>query len=410
MSIDFIKTNFPLLKIVYRFFKSLQKTIKRGNKSSDSIENSILITLDNYKNVFCGYYDHSPFCPIDENLILLHATNATAFKSPNSKYKVDICLVNIQTGKIVKKLGTTDSWNWQQGARANWIGSTEYIYNIYDKQSDSYKSVVGDINSSKQKILPLSVQEYDNNGNIYSISYEALAKHRPDYGYKNKKILQEVLDNNAIIKYNIKAGEQNILLQISQIRNFTLYTDGKKPINDKFNHLLCSPSSKSIVFLYRYFINDLRYTDLYLLDLNKRTWKRLLANAGVSHYCWKDENNLLFTGNINSVFGYYEIDITTTEVNIVKEFEDGHPTISSENEFITDSYSDSKGFRHLYHVDKNKKFIKVASFIEPLLFQGETRCDLHPSLSTSKKYIQVDIALNSNKKAVAIIKNTMNEI
>jgi len=171
------------------------------------------------------------------------------------------------------------------------------------------------------------------------------------------------------------------------------------------NHLMASPSGEHLLFLFRYFRGDNRITDLYVIETATRRRWCLAHDKGVSHCCWLDNDSLLATMQTpEHGFGYYRIPLASPAYKLLWRHADGHPTPLSDHGFLTDTYPDRRGLRHLLSVtlSPHEQTNELASFAEPLLFHGQTRCDLHPSLSASGRWIQVDMARHHHR-AVGVL-------
>lgn len=399
--------NIPLALETYRVLRALVAAGRRAASRAYQPPHGrsiALISADNYRNTFCGYYDHSPFRPGHPGQILLHATNAHPWRKPCPKQRVDILLADFRTGRNIRKIGETFAWNWQQGARAHWLSSDEMIYNVFDRSFGDYRAVVANVNKGRQNILPIAVQESASNGMIYGFNYAALARFRPDYGYRNRECTDDDVHDNKISQYCLKSGRQRDLVNVRELTAWIERNDGVVPTRYKLNHLCASPSGKNLVFLFRYFVHAKRVTDLFLLDTEGGVWKRVLGDAGISHFCWLNERQLLFTGNSKAGFGYYTVDVETSHHELLCLMRDGHPCRLPNDGVVTDTYPDRRRIRHLYLWDlsSDSKWIELAQFVEPVMFNGETRCDLHPSVSPCGSYVQVDVA-HPRGRRVAII-------
>ncbi|MGM0704223.1 MAG: hypothetical protein ACQEUG_17720 [Pseudomonadota bacterium] len=398
-----------LVRFARRFQAVFFGRIQR-KRASRILENYFLVTArdaSNKENIFVGYYDHSPFKPDDESIILVHSTAQPAWKKPSPDVPVLIKLVYWKTGEVVSEIGESLSWNWQQGARALWFDSKTVIFNFFDSREGSYRSKLVNIENKEETILPIPVQECDSAGRVYGISYEVLSKIRPDYGYRNVTNGEKYLFKNTIEQYDVKTGVKNTLVKVN-----TLLADAQNRNQGivkypKFNHVMSSPDAKKIIFLFRYFVNDERITDLYVFDLSSNELWLVLDNCSASHACWWDNESIVVTMYGPSGFGYYRVDVYNCRHEIIWNYSDGHPVRLNKDYFLTDTYPDSKGLRKLLIVSVlNEYYREVASVPEPLLYQGETRCDLHPSISHSGRWIQVDCAIG-HRRAVCILENPM---
>lgn len=400
---SFIKQS-PLFVGVYRSLKGLKRSFRRQLFDANNKGSIPPIFLNGYRNIFCGYYDKSLFRPNNENQIIVHANNANPFSVPKPGYSTDILLIEWQKKKIVSNFGNTYSWNWQQGARAHWLRDDTFIYNIYDTSTARYRAKIGEVENGASELLPIPVQESHPSGLIFSISYEVLSRYRPDYGYRNIRCSDKHVRDNRLTVYNLNNGDLDTIVTVEELVKATqeyLDTFVEKP---KLNHVLVSPDGKSVVFLFRYFLGSKRITDMYFADVDRKKWRMLLHDKGVSHYNWIDSTQLLFTGKGGGGFGYHIFNIDTDEREKVIISSDGHPVYIGDGKVISDSYPDRFGRRHLFLLDIASGLVEkhLASFVEPAFIHGETRCDLHPSLSKSKRWVQVDM-MKGYRRCVGII-------
>lgn len=397
--------NNVFLKNMYRTVKGLLRSTIRCLKRVKVKDNVLKVRVDGYRNVFFGYYDKSPFCATNENHIIVHANNANPYHKPSPNEKTDILIVDWRTGKIIRKLGETYSWNWQQGARVHWIDESTYVFNQYVESDNKYKAVIGNIVNENTRLLPLPVQETHPKGIVFSISYEALQLIRPDYGYRNKQATIDDIKTEKLSAYYIN---EDIIVDIITIEELLFRTENyivnQKISKSKINHVLCSPNADGIVFLHRYFVGDKRVSDLYYTDLKSTETKLLLHDKNLSHYTWINDKKLLYTGHGQYGFGYYLLDILTLENNFILSYSDGHPYFYKEKYVITDTYPDRHNIRHVVKLDliKRKIIAEIGSFKEPFLAHGETRCDLHPSISKTGKFLQIDI-FDKSGRGIGII-------
>lgn len=362
------------------------------------------LTVPGFRNCWCGYYDHSPFYPKDESLILLHAANWPAWRMPRPDQPVEVMLFDWRARRVVESLGPTFSWNWQQGARAHWVLKDTVIYNIYDAETGSYRAKLVQPGMGRHELLPIPVQETDVQGRVYSISYEALSAIRPDYGYRNKPCTQRDIMENRIRSYDLRSGEIREHVGVPELFAEASARHAVPMDRPKLNHVMASPGGTRLIFLFRYFAGGRRVTDLYGLDVESGRWNCLLPDKGVSHCCWIDERSILATLRGREGFGYYKLDFDGADVSLVRLSPDGHPQALNEHLFVTDTYPDRFAMRRLLSVPyaATSGMIEWGVFPEPLLFLGEARCDLHPSVSPSRRWAQMDLAYK-NRRLVGLL-------
>jgi hypothetical protein len=355
-----------------------------------------------FRSCFGGYYDHAPFRPGAADLLLLHATDAAAWRRPDPRQPVSICLVERESGRLLEVAGQTYAWNWQQGARAMWLDDQRYVYNIYDESRADYAACMGWLGSERREIIPIPVQESDGRGKLYSLSYAALHRIRPDYGYRNRPASEDDVAGNSLQSYELATGRTRRHVSVASLAQGVFEESGERPVQGKLNHVLASPSGTRLVFLFRYLLRGRRVTDLHRFDADTGRQVRVLADAHVSHYCWLDDQTLLLTGAPEGRFGYYWLDVSSGDHRLVTLGSDGHPSRAGE-QVVTDTYPDRRGFRRVLRLEEDggECWQEVARFVDPVLLHGETRCDLHPVASDCGRWLKVDVAYG-RRRCVAV--------
>lgn len=378
-----------------------------GRRASVAAIQSLRFKVSTEENLFCGYYDHSPFNIKNETLILVHSTSRRAWRKPSPQTPVSVILYDWKTDQIVRVLGETDAWNWQQGARALWFDSETIIFNVYDPESDSYRARLVDCDGTHRGDLPIAVQEIDSMGRVYGLSYEALAAIRPDYGYRNRSFNVQEIAGCVVERFDPATGKRRSLASIRALTNAAEERHGRPVTQAKFNHVMASPDAARSVFLFRYVVEGRRISDLYVVAAEREGPRLLVEDSGVSHVCWWGDDAVVATMKGADGFGYYIVPIEASGAKLLWKHSDGHPSRMDEKHMLTDTYPDNRALRHLLiHELETGETAEIASFPEHLLLQGETRCDLHPSLSPSGRYIQVDCVLDG-RRTIAVLRNPL---
>jgi len=135
-----------------------------------------------------------------------------------------------------------------------------------------------------------------------------------------------------------------------------------------------------------------------MYNFNQQNPLMMISDSGmISHYCWVENDGLIAYMSHNGINGYYLINlkdnpnIENIEIPGLRSFGDGHPTYIGDGKFITDTYPNKRRVKHLLLVDLKLKNVKtLAELYEPLVFDGETRCDLHPKWDRVHKMVYVD--------------------
>ena len=391
------ETSVPGVFEAARIAYGISRSVKRGFKlRRPHGEGQRVKAKTGFAHSFCGYYDHSPFLAEDESVLLVHSTDASILRAPDPKKPAAVSAIDWRSGREIERLGESRAWNWQQGCRALWLGGQRWIYNRFSEQRGEYVSITGGLGCTERQELPWPVQEVSPTGMLYSLNYAVLAALRPDYGYFNRPLRQGEMDRAGIIEFSPDGADSRQIVEIRRLREDAESRHRKHIQNYKINHILSSPCGNYIIFMFRYYIENKRVTDVYTHELHNGITKILFDNKYVSHYCWLNQRNILFTGKINEEFGYYIMDILKNKPTKVLTWADGHPAKTSSEQFITDTYADTDGVKSLWRVDMAKEVERdvettlLGEFVEPWYLWGGRRCDLHPSPSPSARYWQVD--------------------
>src|SRR5690554_4951004 len=82
-----------------RIFALARRTISNlGALEPEGRNVKAILAFSDNRNRFVGYYDHSPFKPNDERLLLIHSTSRSAWRRPSPFTPVTIEIINHQDG------------------------------------------------------------------------------------------------------------------------------------------------------------------------------------------------------------------------------------------------------------------------------------------------------------------------
>ena len=137
-----------------------------------------IIELDAYRNVFCGYYDVSPFRPSNPNQLLLHCNDFSSWVRPSVKRETDLALYN-RVDRSYKIIDSSKAWNWQQGSRLQWVDQEHVVYNTY---TDRITAVLYNVVTGEREILPVNVSIAFNSQFLITIDYHARTENS-EYDY-----------------------------------------------------------------------------------------------------------------------------------------------------------------------------------------------------------------------------------
>ncbi|MGQ1787823.1 hypothetical protein [Saccharicrinis sp. GN24d3] len=366
-----------MIKNVLKVFLSMMKSRYKGDV--------IVVNNSTYENLFFGYYDVSPFNSVNNNLVLCHGEK-------NDK-TLDILVYDIKAMEF-KIIGSTDSWNYQQGARLMWFSSSEIIYNKFE--SGRSICVIKNINNDNEKEISYPIQALYRNDYMLSLSYANLYDVGTEYGYS---YVDNSPTKDKLIYYDLKKKQEHVLFCLSDCQNI-LKVKYEKAIKNHFNHFLISDNGKYFIFIYRFYIGNKRVDNLMGYSLESNTLELLIEDQLISHCSWKNNEEFIFWGSLQSVSGYYMFSIIEKKCNLIKECnDDGHPSFIDDSTIITDTYPNKYLTQQLYLLDlnsMNKRLLLESK--HPSFYDKGSRCDLHPSISEDKKYFQIDVIKNGRRK------------
>lgn len=382
-----------LKRVIKRMYQRTMYTISPKIKSEGNI---IRISPNDVSHeYFFGYYDKSPWDITDRFMLCMRATDTWSDVSP--KEKADILLIDTSLDENdperVKKIAETSSWNVQQSCMLQWLGpdfSSHILYNDY--RDGNYVAVVLELVTGKERIISAPVYTVSADGKTaLTLDFSRLYNLRPGYGYYNvpEKTKNIALpDATAIWKINMESGDVQPLLTYKDFATFQprpeMQAEGAV---HKVNHLMLSPNGERGMLLYRWFVNQRKYTRLMTFDASDGKNLYVLSDDDmVSHCCWKNNQAILaFENKFDVGPGYYLMKDKTDEfIHCWPRLNnDGHPSYSPDRSLIvTDTYPNRARVAEIKLMDGNdemKRNIKViARVFAPFKYDNDTRCDLHP--------------------------------
>lgn len=357
---------------------------------------------------FFGYYDKSPWSASGRHIICMRAQDT--WSDPDPVEKAELLLFDTKDSNSFAILGTTQTWNVQQGCMAQWLGPDFENRIIYNDLSESghYCSYIMDVLSKKKRELPLPVYSVSQDGKTaLSLDFSRLHNLRKGYGYAalpEKTEGEFIPDATCIWKMDIQTGEVLPLLKYSDFAEFEP-TPEMKGANHKVNHLMISPNGKRFMVLHRYFQGQRKYTRLITCDMDGKNMYCLNA-GGASHCYWKnDEEILAFETKIGVGRGYFLMKDKTQEyVRLWPKIDnDGHPSYCpTDNSLVVfDTYPNRSRIQEVKlcrDTDIEGKNLKViAKVFSPFKYDNDTRCDLHPRWSRDGKQVCFDSVFEGHR-------------
>lgn len=357
--------------------------------------------LSNGKNEsFFGYYDKSPMNSSYEFIIFHETEEICTHNPPDPAKKLNIMLFDIKNNSY-EKIAETGSYNWQQGSKLQWLSEEKFIFNDFEK--DKYVSKIFDMNNKDSISIDFPIYDCYKDEFALSLNFSRLNSTDKDYGYKNIKNKPDLKDikSDGIFFVDLKRNKSRLMISLEKVINLH-FKENMKDAEHLFNHIMISPDGRSFIFIHRWYSSGKRYDSLILSNIEGTEIKVLADNDMVSHYCWYGNENIAgYMRDKSCGNSFYKINTVSGEIELLsdklKTYGDGHPSFYG-NKMLFDSYPDKSRMQHLSIYDIEKDEVdETGSFLSPLKFYGETRCDLHPRWSFSGKDIFFDSTHEGNR-------------
>ena len=408
------KINYQLNK-----YPGIKKTIKLGYQRlmyaiSDKIKSEGEITRispnDPDSEYFFGYYDKSPWDATARYVLCMRSKDT--WNEPDPLGEAEILLFDSSDHYAFRMLAKTHTWNVQQGCMSQWLGpdfSSKIIYN--DLRDGKYCSVILDVVSGKEKVLPMPVYTVSADGKTaLSLDFSRLHNLRPGYGYAalpDKTKGEALPDETCVWKMDIETGEVTPLLKYTDFAKFQPRSEMQEAGSvHKVNHLMLSPNGKRFMVLYRWYCGQRKYSRLITCNVDGTDMFLLSDDDMVSHCYWKDDEHIIaFENKKDGGTGYYLMKDKTHEFKHLWPTlsNDGHPSYCpTDNSLVVfDTYPDRARIQEVKIArdsDVEGKDIKVlARVFAPFKYDNDTRCDLHPRWSRDGKKVCFDACFEGHR-------------
>lgn len=359
------------------------------------------------EHCFFGYYDKSPFNN-DGNQFVYHRIKSLSMTVVGDYAEI---ILKTMDGKE-EVIGKTLAWNLQQGSMLQFLNDEVVVWN--DFRNDEYCTVFHNVIDGTERVYPVPTYDLHKNTNkALSIDFERLNVDASGYGYIQKQI-NSFPYHTGITLVDFDKQEDKEIINTKRICEEFL----DERFEDAFhyiNHVNFNPSGNRFLFLHRFVFHGKRYSRMFTSDLNGKNIHLLAGDEMVSHFTWKNDNQILvWYKNKDQGTHYYLIDDKENEDNlqIIGEktlLEDGHPTYSADQKtIITDTYPDKACLRHLivYDVEKDRSR-DIARLHAPIRLNGPTRCDLHPRWHPNQYQVCID-SVHENFRGIYLV-NCMEE-
>ncbi len=413
------------------------------------------------KHHFFGYYDICPWNAEGEK-ILAHEVDFID-RMPMGNEPAGIGYFTKKEG--FKKIAETTAWNFQQGARLQWLSGrgNQVIFN--SREDDGFISTILDIETGKKKTLPAPIYAVHFSGE-YALSLNfARLNWVGGYGYpgipdKNKDNFAP--KDDGIYKIDLKTGASHLIFSIAEIANFKNSLKINSP--HYLTMMLFNPRGDRFAFLHRFKLPDGGiHTRLFTANPDG-TGLYLSAEGTLSHFDWFIPSNVegfsddqifvwgrkrstLINLRKKNVFnspilkpllsfarkqkGFLRHQILGDQLLLFKDkagyvgsigenkiTEDGHFTRYKDTDWILgDTYPDKNHFRDLFlfNLKTKEKLIleRFYSLVEKVPESWDLsamRSDLHPRFSRDGKQVCIDSVHEGTRQIYVFdVSNIINE-
>ena len=369
----------------------IKKIIKRAYQVSMyaispkvTSEGEILrITPQDDCEYFFGYYDKSPWDATDRYVLCLRVKETTKSVAPEEP--AEIILIDTKNNNSFEVIGTTRTWNVQQGCMLQWLGpdfSEKVIYN--DLRDGKYCSIVLNVKNREEKILGMPVYSIAKDGNVaLTLDFSRLHRLRKGYGYSNlaeTTANEKCPDQPCVWRINLETNEMEPILKYTDFANFETRPemDGAE---HKVNHIMLNPSGDRFMVLHRWFKGTQKFTRLATANMEGLELFNLSDDNMTSHCTWKSDTEVLaYARKKETGDGYYLLKDRTEEYSRAWPdlTSDGHPSYSPNGDAaVTDTYPNRSRVASVY-VIKDNIIATAARVFAPFKYDNDVRCDLHP--------------------------------
>jgi hypothetical protein len=385
------------------------------------------------ENCFIGFHDVIPWSQ-DGSCIAIHRAPAAFCTMNHCEQPIDICLWWPQTGEI-RVVDSTGAWNFQQGARLQWMPGQSHTLVFNSIENSQPVSVFKNVMTGERRVLPAPIYVFSPDGRIsIAPNFATLAHRWKAYGYPllaaNKLIANQ--NEDGLWQMDIETGQQRLFISTQRVAEFEAVS-GADPASHFLCHASFSPDGSRVVFLHRFFSSDGGLFTRMIATDREATSMILLAQEKVSHFDWIDNDTILvwarftggglaqarsrglfsspllrpmlrvarrFTGRWKKKLlaeAYYRIPVTNPAARVRYGWPaldaDGHPMIARTHDWIvTDFYPDKNGKLPviLYNHDRNCRIDAHVFSHFPPTNDSDVKCDLHPRWNRTEQCIAVD--------------------
>lgn len=364
---------------------------------------------DRGRPTFFGYHDKSPFSADNRKVL------ATSLKANDADPQAEglpmevgyFALEQEGTASEFNRLYTTEAWCWQQGCMLQWHPGNPSEHIVFNALvSGRYGAKVLDITTGalvREYLDPIYALDPHARFAV-SLDFARLGRLRPGYGYSTIKRSSGDMppEDDGLFLLDLRTGQKSLLVSLAELASGC---DGDAHY---VNHATFSPGGELIAFFHVRSHEGKRKIRLMIVEPTTHRRVVLEENRLVSHYCWRNDDELLATTRDASGLWHYSKYRIDGGISIdlpLNLRRDGHPMFHPTNKdlIVTDTYPDKRRDQHLCIVNIATGMIEEwATLYSPRRYDGQVRCDLHPRWDRLGRHIAVDTTAR-DRRELAII-------
>lgn len=362
-------------------------------------------------NCFFGYYDLNAYDSTGDT----HLCGRTEFidRIPTDK---DVLELGYITNNVFTKFAQTTAWNFQQGAMLQYMGDSDDVvfYNV--RQNGGYKTAMHNLTNGKIKLFDKAAANISPNGRYgLAINFSRVFDFRKGYGYYG---IEDALrdesspNDDGVFLIDFLTGQSKLIISYEQIcRRFPSQAEGGRKL--VVNHITFNKTSDRFLFILRNFPksgDESWKTTLITSDLDGNM-HMVLEDKFISHYAWKNSNQILAFCTPGDETGLFLIDdIDNTMVQLKSPYPNGpfggdiHCVYSPNKRYILgDGYPDTDGYRPIFLYDtETEKIVQLLKSKSLMDENWDIRCDLHARFNRQGNKISFD-SVHSGKRQICEI-------
>lgn len=401
---------------------------------------------------FFGYYDK---CPLDRAGARLLAHRVGFDGRVVAEADSAGCgYFDLRSGAFTQ-FGSTQAFNWQQGAMLQWLPGADDLAIYNRREKDHFASRICNVKDGSARDISFPVYAVHPSGSFaLGANYERLAFCRPGYNYqgvRNEKWNVQVHPQDGIFHVDLVSGSHRLLISTSDI--VAIDPAPQMPLSDNWlEHIMWNRSGTRFAFLHRYsdpvrwarhrlftasadgtglyqfkgydkfshmgWRNDVEFTMFAMPNENAvrrsyvgvlRKHPKLASVLAWGYRKWKAKMATpvqlqKISAGGEAYFRMFDNGGQSIRLDKDKLTVDGHCTWTRDGRLmLTDTYSDNENYRHLllYRPDRNEVY-EVGRFYSGQNI-NDVRCDLHPRWDHSERKIIIDSASKSGGRRMMVI-------